>query len=82
MLAITKLLRNISLLVVFLMSKPAYANLITNGDFNAGLSAWTTFTTGNGTIGSPTTTLFDVDGDSVSTSAAQFLVGQVTFDRS
>jgi hypothetical protein len=52
---------------------------LTNGDFQSGtLSGWTTFVTGNGTIGTPAVVSFDTTGSGAS-NAAQFDVGQVTF---
>ena len=51
---------------------------LTNGDFKSGtLSGWTTFVTGNGTIGTPAVVSFDTTGSGAS-NAAQFDVGQVT----
>lgn len=65
------------LLGVALFAGAAKANLITNGDFETGdLTGWTTFTTGNGTIGTPTVVMFDTTGSGASNSA-QFDVGQV-----
>jgi hypothetical protein len=56
----------------------AAAITLTNGDFQAGdLTGWTTFTTPNGTIGTPAIVSFDVDGDAVASNAAQFEVGEV-----
>ena len=56
----------------------AAAITLTNGDFQTGdLTGWTTFTTPNGTIGTPTIVSFDVDGDAVASDAAQFQVGEV-----
>ena len=59
-----------------------YANHLplTNGDFETGdLSAWTPFTTPNGTLGVdyPRVTLADTDGDGIASYAAQFQVGQI-----
>jgi hypothetical protein len=52
--------------------------LITNGGFETGdLTGWTTFTTGNGTIGTPTVAPFDF-GSGLSNSA-MFNVGEVNF---
>jgi hypothetical protein len=48
-----------------------------NGDFQTGdLTGWTTFTTGNGTIGTPTVVSFDTAGTGASL-ASRFSVGQV-----
>lgn len=63
----------------------ASANLIANGDFQAGnLSSWTNFTTANGTIsgmfGAPDVVSFSTNGAGASL-AAQFGVGELTFDR-
>jgi hypothetical protein len=56
---------------------------LVNPGFETGaLTGWTTFVTGNGTLGPsplPNVVLFDVDGDSVSTNAARFQVGEATF---
>ena len=53
------------------------ATLLTNGDFETGnLNGWTTFTTTNGTIGTPSVTSFDVTGAGASL-AAGFNVGNV-----
>jgi PEP-CTERM motif len=57
-------------------------NLLTNGDFETGvLSPWTVFTTVNGTNGTglPAVNSFDTTG-SGATLAAQFDVGEATFD--
>jgi hypothetical protein len=57
----------------------ARANFLTNGNFETGnLAGWTTFTTANGTIGTPAAVLFDTTGTGA-TLSAQFAVGQVTF---
>jgi hypothetical protein len=55
---------------------------LTNADFSAGLTGWTTFVTANGSLGPaplPSTQSFDVDGDSVPTPAAWFQVGEQVF---
>ena len=55
---------------------------LTNADFSSGLTGWTTFTTANGTLGPsplPSTQSFDVDGDLISSQAAWFQVGEVSF---
>jgi len=55
---------------------------LTNADFSSSLSGWTTFTTANGSLGPsplPTTASFDVTGGGAS-DAAEFQVGQITFD--
>jgi hypothetical protein len=57
-------------------------NLLTNGDFETGvLTPWTAFTTVNGTDGTglPAVNSFNTTG-SGATLAAQFDVGEVTFD--
>ena len=66
-------------------SSAAQANLILNGDFETGTFAnWTTFTTLEGVIGTPTTpgtpevALFDTDGDTVATNSARFSVARDT----
>jgi FIMAH domain len=51
-----------------------------NGDFETGdLSNWTTFTTTNGLM-SAGVVPFDTDNDGTATYAAQFVVGQATFE--
>jgi hypothetical protein len=63
-----------------LASASASANLIANGDFDTGsLAPWTTFTTANGTIGTPSVVSFDVTGSGASL-AAEFLVGVLSYD--
>jgi hypothetical protein len=53
-----------------------------NGDFETGnLSPWTTFTTGNGTLGFATVVSFDVDGNGVASRAAQFNAGELRFEQ-
>lgn len=54
------------------------SNLIANGGFDSGLSNWQTFTTSNGTIGTPDTASFDTTGYG-SNPAAVFNVGKVLF---
>jgi hypothetical protein len=58
------------------------AELVTNGDFGAGIAGWTAFTTGNGALGPgfPQVVSFDVTGLGAQ-SAAQFQVGQVVFNQ-
>jgi hypothetical protein len=61
------------------LSVGAFGNAVFNGDFQTGdLSGWTTFTTGNGVIGTPTVVSFDTTGSGPSL-AAQLNVGEVTF---
>src|SRR5690348_10319694 len=51
--------------------------VVTNGDFSAGFTGWTTFTTANGTLGfppDPQVTSFDVTGFGAS-DAAELEVG-------
>ena len=54
------------------------SNLIANGGFDSGLSSWQTFTTSNGTTGTPGTASFDTTGYG-SNPAAVFNVGKVLF---
>src|SRR6476659_9855554 len=50
-----------------------------NGNFQTGnLTGWTTYTTTNGTIGTPSVVTFDTTGGGPSL-AARLQVGQVTF---
>src|SRR4029077_7485019 len=57
----------------------AKANLVLNGNFATGdFTDWTLATTPNGTLGSPTVTTFDFGSGAVN--AAQFQVGQVSFN--
>jgi hypothetical protein len=68
--------------VVCLVSKPAVADTITNGNFETGtLAGWTVFTTSNGTNGAglPDVVSFNTTGSGAS-DAAQFDVGEVNFD--
>lgn len=70
-------------LLLSLAATTAQANLITNGDFQSGdFTGWTLFTTASGTLGAPTVTSFDTDGDSVSSLAARFQVGHTSIDNS
>lgn len=67
----------VGLLAVSLLSKPALANVLTNGDFETGtLSGWTVYTTTNGTNGAglPDVVSFNTTGSGAS-DAAQFNVG-------
>ena len=70
-------------LVLFLAAAAEASPItLTNADFSSGLTGWTTFTTANGSLGPaplPSTQSFDVDGDTVATSAAWFQVGQIVF---
>jgi len=67
----------VTVLATFFGASAARAGLI-NGGFDTGdLSGWTTFTTGNGTLGvGGDVGAFDVDGDGVADPAAYFQVGQ------
>ncbi len=62
------------------------AQIIYNGDFETGnLNGWTTFTTPNGALKPPGSSLppvaqFDVLGTDVPSNAAQFQVGEVNFN--
>ncbi len=70
------------LLVVSLITRPASADVLTNGDFQTGtLAGWTVFTTANGTNGTglPDVVSFNTTGGGAS-DAAQFNVGEVVFD--
>ena len=71
----------ITLLCAFIAA-PARANLVTNGNFEAGLSGWTVFTTTNGTVGAgmPVVELFDTNNDGTATNSAKFNVGRVDFN--
>jgi hypothetical protein len=54
----------------------ASAAPVVNGDFETGdLTGWTTFTTANGTIGTPAVVSFDTTGTGAS-NAAKFNVGR------
>ena len=56
----------------------ASAAPVPNGDFETGdLTGWTTFTTTNGTIGTPAVVPFDTTGSGAS-NAAEFNVGRPT----
>ena len=71
-------LRNTALgAVLMTMSAATGANLIIDGDFASGtLDAWTTFTTDNGTIGTPLVRPFEtIEG--VASNAASFNVGRL-----
>ena len=58
----------------------ASAAPVVNGDFETGdLIGWTTFTTANGTIGTPAVVSFDTTGTGAS-NAAEFNVGKAVFD--
>lgn len=54
------------------------AELVSNGDFAAGLSGWTPYLTVNG-VANSTATTFDVTGSGVQT-AARLEVGQILFE--
>ncbi len=65
-----------------LLSRPALADTITNGNFDTGtLAGWTVFTTSNGRNGVslPNVVPFNTTGHGVS-NAAHFDVGEATFD--
>jgi hypothetical protein len=65
-----------------LFGRPALADTITNGNFEAGtLAGWTVFTTSNGRngIGLPNVVPFNTAGDGAS-DAAHFNVGEASFD--
>ena len=69
--------------IVSFVGTVSHANLIINGDFETGdLTGWTTFTTASatatGSLGASTVVLFDTNGDSNTSLAAQFQVGQVS----
>jgi hypothetical protein len=67
--------------MALVLAAPATAATVSNGAFETGdLSGWTTFTTGNGAIGSPTVTSFDTTGTGAS-NAARFQVGEVAFEK-
>ena len=58
------------------------AQVVANGDFSAGLTDWTTFTTAKGTLGfppDPQVTSFDVTGGGAS-DAAELQVGDTPFN--
>lgn len=63
-------------LAVALAGPAQAANLLTNGNFSAGLTGWTSFNTANG-LSNPSATNFDVTGSGAQ-SAARFNVGQVS----
>jgi hypothetical protein len=67
-----------ALMCLLLRPAFAWADLITNGDFEAGATGWSFFTTANGTIGSPSVVPFDLVGAGAS-NTLQFLVGQKKF---
>ena len=77
--AVNRNLVALTALLALLLSGAARASLITNGDFEAGLTGWTTFTTASGTLGDgfPVVTPFDTNNDGVATNSASFRVGRV-----
>jgi PEP-CTERM motif len=69
----------VTVLATFFVTAPARAGLI-NGGFESGdLTGWTTFTTGNGTLGSAGVSPFDVSGDGTASDSAFFRVGGVSY---
>ena len=64
---------------LLLIAGGARADLLVNGDFEAGLSGWTVFTTANGTLGDgmPVVELFDTNNDGTATNSAKFRVAKV-----
>lgn len=70
----------VTVLATFFGASAARAGLI-NGGFDTGdLSGWTTFTTGNGTLGvGGGVDVFDVDGDGVADPGAHFQAGQAVW---
>src|SRR4051794_15573680 len=65
--------------VAALFVAAAAAAAVVNGDFESGdLTGWTTFTTANGTLGTPAVVSFDTTGTGASR-AAQFNVGENTY---
>lgn len=71
-------IRLCALMCLLLRPGSAWADLIMNGDFEAGATGWSFFTTANGTIGSPSVVTFDLVGAGAS-NTLQFLVGQKSF---
>lgn len=68
--------------VACLVSRPAVADTVTNGNFETGtLAGWSVFTTSNGTNGAglPDVVSFNTTGSGAS-DAAHFDVGEVNFD--
>jgi len=70
-----------SIIAVALVALPCSgAPILINGDFETGnLNGWTTFVTTNGSLGTPTVTSFDTDGNGLPSPAATLKVGQVVF---
>jgi hypothetical protein len=67
-----------AIVAVLVGAVPAAAAIVTNGDFETGaLTGWTTYTTANGTVGTPGVAVFDTTG-SGATNAARFNVGQAS----
>lgn len=73
----------VTVFATFCGGPAAHAGLV-NGGFDTGdLSGWTTFTTGNGTLGNGGgVAFFDASGDGVADPAALFRVGQAAWGTS
>lgn len=72
-------LKSLCILASFVLASAGARAGLVNGDFEAGgLSGWSTFTTGNGTLGPvllPQVAPFDIDGDAVPSNAVKMSVG-------